>query len=326
MTYAARNLEGDLKDIALRMDFDNGKILCRDVVCPGQWVLLTAMHRTEAGELFHLGGRPEQTRMSAYPWKITVSESPDVSGVTKEMAQIREMPVGALEKIEASLGYVYHHEAATRTPSKQTATQRKGRHKDAEAAEQADEPKLPVRSWRKPKFLEEAPQGKEYGSAIHAVMQYIRYEVCESRDAVRSEVTRLVEQGFLTQQQGQLANCAAIGAFFDSEIGRKLRSGVDHIREFKFSILDDAAGYGDGLEGEQVLLQGVVDCALLEDDGITVVDFKTDYVTEETLSDVVERYRGQVQTYANALEQIFEQTVKEQYLYFFRLNRFVSVM
>jgi ATP-dependent helicase/nuclease subunit A len=326
MTYAARNLEGDLKDIALRMDFDNGKLLCRDVVCPGEWVLLTAMHRTEAGELFHIGGKPAQTVISEYPWKITVSEAPVVTGVVGELEQIRNMPEGALETMEAALGFAYPHKAATRTPSKQTATQRKGRQKDAEAAEQAKEPKLPVRNWRKPKFLADVPQGKEYGNAIHAVMQYICYENCENRDAVRREVARLVERGFLTQQQGQMANCDAIAAFFDSSIGRKLRGGVDHIREFKFSILDDAAGYGDGLDGELVLLQGVVDCAMLEDDGITVIDFKTDYVTEETLPDVVERYRAQVQTYANALAQIYEQTIKAQYLYFFRLNRFVSIV
>ena len=326
MTYAARNLEGDLKDIALRMDFDNGKLLCRDVVCPGEWVLLTAMHRTEAGELFQLGGKPAQTRISEYPWKITASEVTVMAGSGVETVQTRKMLEGALKTMEEALTFAYPYEAATRTPSKQTATQRKGRQKDAEAAEQAKEERLPVRNWRKPKFVGDTLQGKEYGNAIHAVMQYIRYENCRDAEAVNREVARLVEQGFLTQQQGQMANCEAIAAFFDSEIGRKLRSGVNHIREFKFSVLDDAAGYGDGLEGEQVLLQGVVDCALLEDDGITVIDFKTDYVTEETLFHAVERYRAQVQTYAGALEQIFEQRVKEQYLYFFRLNRFVSVM
>lgn len=326
MTYAARNLEGDLKDIALRMDFDNGKLLCRDVVCPGEWVLLTAMHRTEAGELFQLGGKPVQTVISEYPWKITVSEAPEVTGTTGEGEQLRKMPDGALERMESLLGFTYPHEAATRTPSKQTATQRKGRQKDAEAAEQAKEPKIPVRNWRRPKFLGDTVQGKEYGNAIHAVMQYIRYENCEDRESVSREVARLVEQGFLTREQGQIANSTAIAAFFESELGRKLRGGVSHIREFKFSILDEACEYGDELDGEQVLLQGVVDCALLEDDGITVIDFKTDFVTEETLADVVQRYRAQVQTYANALEKIFEQTIKAQYLYFFRLNRFVSVM
>ena len=71
-----------------------------------------------------------------------------------------------------------------------------------------------------------------------------------------------------------------------------------------------------------MLLQGGVDCALLEPDGITVVDFKTDYVTEETLSGVVERYRPQLETYAHALSRIYQTKVKAACLYFFHLNRF----
>ena len=74
-----------------------------------------------------------------------------------------------------------------------------------------------------------------------------------------------------------------------------------------------------------MLLQGVVDCALLEEDGITVVDFKTDNVTEETLPAVTERYRPQVQTYGEALSRIYEMPIKAKYLYFFRLDRFVEV-
>ena len=168
-------------------------------------------------------------------------------------------------------------------------------------------------------------EGKEYGSAIHAAMQYVRYENCGSTEAVSQEVTRLVESKFLTEEQGNLVNCEKIARFFASEIGSRLRTGTPHLREFKFSILDDGRHYGEGLEGEQVLLQGVVDCALLEAGGITVVDFKTDYVTEETLAAVVERYRPQVQTYGEALSRIYEMPIKKQYLYFFKLDRFVEV-
>ena len=74
-----------------------------------------------------------------------------------------------------------------------------------------------------------------------------------------------------------------------------------------------------------MLLQGVVDCALLEADGITVVDFKTDYVTEETLAAKAESYRPQVETYGEALSRIYEMPIKGQYLYFFRLDRFVAI-
>ena len=72
-------------------------------------------------------------------------------------------------------------------------------------------------------------------------------------------------------------------------------------------------------------MQGVVDCAILEDDGIVVLDFKTDHVTEETIIDTAERYRGQVETYAGALARIYKMPVKETLLYFFSLNRFVKL-
>ena len=89
--------------------------------------------------------------------------------------------------------------------------------------------------------------------------------------------------------------------------------------------MDRGERYGEGLEGEQVLLQGVVDCALLEEDGITVLDFKTDYVTEDTVMQRAESYRIQVETYADALSRIFEKPVKEKVLYFFRLSKFIEL-
>lgn len=326
MTYAAQNLEGDLQDIALRQDFDGGDLLCRDAICLGDWVLLAALQRTEAGELHALGGKPAQTKIGEHPWKICVTEAPQIgngaSGLTEHAAK---MPEGAEEQLKKALLFQYDHSAATQAPSKQTATDRKGRIKDAEAAENTREPKHPVRTWRRPAFLTQQVEGKAYGSAIHAALQYLRYENCGSTEEVSGEIKRLVEEGFLTKEQGSLVNCEKIARFFTTEIGTKLRTGTPYLREFKFSILDDGRHYGDGLEGEQVLLQGVVDCALLEEDGITVVDFKTDYVTEETLATVTDRYRPQVQTYGEALSRIYEMPIKAQYLYFFRLDRFVEV-
>ena len=65
--------------------------------------------------------------------------------------------------------------------------------------------------------------------------------------------------------------------------------------------------------------------ANLYDDFIIVLDFKTDHVTESTVAAAAERYRLQVQTYAEALSRIYEMPVKAKYLYFFQLGRFVEV-
>ena len=227
--------------------------------------------------------------------------------------------------LKSALSYRYAHTAATETPSKQTATGRKGRQKDAEAAESAGNAKSAERSWRQPDFLSRQASGKTYGSAMHAALQYIRYEDCGSPEAVSREIQRLVMGKFLTEEQGSLVRCDQLARFFQSDIGKKLRSGTRYLREFKFSILDAGRHYGEGLEDEQVLLQGVVDCALLEEDGITILDFKTDRVTEETVAAAADRYRLQVETYADALTRIYEMPVKARYLYFFSLNRFVEV-
>ena len=73
------------------------------------------------------------------------------------------------------------------------------------------------------------------------------------------------------------------------------------------------------------MLKGVVDCDLIETDGITVVDFKTAHVTEDTIDTVARRYRPQVEAYAQALCRIFQMPVKRSLLYFFRLGRTVEL-
>jgi ATP-dependent helicase/nuclease subunit A len=326
MTYASRNLQGDLQDLALRMDISGQELLTGDVSDPGKWILLSSLNRMEAGEFHNLAGRPDQLRIARHPWKIRVVEATvQENTATAETETAPQLPEETESMLRNSLDFVYAHEAATMAPSKQTATQRKGRQKDQEAAEDTEEPPVIHRSWKKPAFRELRKQGKAYGSAAHSALQYITYAACTDAQAVRREVEDLVSRRLLTKEQGELVDCDAIAAFFQTEIGKKLRAGAEHIREFKFSILDDGSNYGPNLAGEQVLLQGVVDCALIEEDGITVLDFKTDAVKAENLPDLTERYRDQVLTYVQALERIYQKPVKAAYLYFFALGEFVSI-
>ena len=104
-----------------------------------------------------------------------------------------------------------------------------------------------------------------------------------------------------------------------------MRSETNILREFKFSVLDEGCRYADGVTDEQVLLQGVVDCALIEEDGITVIDFKTDYLTEETLPMLTQCYRSQVSVYAQALSRIYKLPVKEMLIYYFHLEQLTAI-
>jgi ATP-dependent helicase/nuclease subunit A len=76
-------------------------------------------------------------------------------------------------------------------------------------------------------------------------------------------------------------------------------------------------------ENEKIVIQGIVDCIFEEDDGLVVVDYKTDRV--ETPEELVDRYGKQLQLYAHMLAQTKEKPVKELLLYSFSLNTVVAV-
>ena len=326
MTYASDALEKELKEMVLRSDMGCNSLLISEAVCPGEWILLTALQRTEASALFQLGGKPSETTLGSPLWGIYVVEAPyGVTAVTREEEQIQEEPGISTEALQAVQSFQYTWMPATSAPSKQTATQRKGRAKDDEAAEHARKMEFVTETLREPSFVSQKKEGTAYGNAVHAVMQYIDFSACEAKDTMEAELGRLVQQRYISQQQRDMVSTDMLLEFFRSPLGQRVLHASEVIREFKFSILDDGAAYDPAWEGEEILLQGVVDCAILEPDGIILVDFKTDRVTEATLDLKVQRYNPQVNAYAGALARIYEKPVKEKYLYFFHLNRAVNV-
>ncbi len=96
-------------------------------------------------------------------------------------------------------------------------------------------------------------------------------------------------------------------------------------REVPFNILVDASKLGPGYEAqdEQVLLQGVVDMFFEEEDGIVLLDYKTDqYISDERL---VYTYSTQLEYYAEVLESLLKTKVKEKVIYMFSKERAVKI-
>ena len=196
---------------------------------------------------------------------------------------------------------------------------------DQEAAENS-----PVQRKRSaphyPDFREKGPlTGREAGTATHLAMQFLRYEPCGTEEGIRRELRRLVEEEYLTERQAAAVAVERILAFFQTELGKRLRRGDGVLREFKFSILTEAGELDPALAGERFLLQGVVDCCLMEEDGLTVLDFKTDRVEPGRESVRAAVYGPQVRTYGRALTRIFQKPVKKRYLYFFQTGALVEV-
>jgi ATP-dependent helicase/nuclease subunit A len=64
------------------------------------------------------------------------------------------------------------------------------------------------------------------------------------------------------------------------------------------------------------MLQGIIDCYFEEMDGLILIDYKTDYVNNNTEL-IKERYKVQLDYYTKALENITGKKVIEKYIYLF---------
>ncbi len=320
MTFAEKRLAQQISGVVTKLSMYDRSWISAYPGCPGTWVLQAALRRTEAGELFAIGGNPGCASVSKNPWHIKVLTPPDAinlygGGDDEDKSQLKTIS----KDLKDILSFSYPYEAYTKITSKQTATQIKGRLKDAEAAE-ATATDATVRYFRKPTFVSGGFAGKEYGNAYHGVMQYIRYEACDTLEKLDAELDRLESLLLITAEQRKMINPAKIVNFVCSPIGQRLIKADQVKREFKFSIMTDAVNKDTACD-EKILLQGVVDCMMIEPDGITVVDFKSDRFDVKDLPMKLEEHRPQVEAYAAAMERIFKMPVKEKILYFFSIDQ-----
>ena len=299
-----------------------------------EWVLIPALCRRDSGPLWADldAPRPDPPAEEGFPWNIRLLPGAELQRPQGLGGGAAETPAASLpDGLEEALGWRYPHGACAAIPSKLTATQLKGREKDAEAAENAVELRPePVRAarLRAPAFEGERPlTPAQRGTALHMVMQYLDYGRAGSFGEIADEVTRLVDGQYITPQQGNAVNPADILAFFRSELGGRLRRSGRVEREFKFSLLVPAADYyPQAGPGEEVLLQGVVDCWFVEEDGtITVVDFKTDRVGEDEARRRALDYRPQLDAYTRALSRASGLAVGRRCLWFFSIGRAVEL-
>ncbi len=159
--------------------------------------------------------------------------------------------------------------------------------------------------------------GAQYGTAVHTVMETLPREKARDTEYIKKHIDELFECGKIPEELKGSINADKFAGFFSSELGKRYLSAKEIHSESEFEVAISAAElYNDkSLDGEKVLLQGVIDCWFEEEDGIVILDYKTDRVSD--ISEIHEKYDIQLALYAKALEKIAKKTVKEKFIYLF---------
>ena len=133
-----------------------------------------------------------------------------------------------------------------------------------------------------------------------------------------------MKEGRLEPEYMEAVREKAVCQFLSSELGYRMwkasRAGGLY-REQPFVLGIAAERLGEKLpKGETVLIQGIIDVFFREDDGLVLLDYKTDAVS--SLEELWKRYETQLDYYGEALEKLMKQPVKERLLYSFHLGKY----
>ena len=239
--------------------------------------------------------------------------------------------------LDEQLSWQYAYPQAVRTAAKFSVSEVKRRYQELHSDELQDEAALSVPAAAVippapgeddafaalPPWLageEAAVSGAQRGTALHKALQYITPAADQTTATLRREIDAFVRQGLLSREEAKLVYVPALAAFCQSDIGRRMAESPELHREYPFTVL--LAG-GDPLPetetGEQILIQGVIDCLFREDDAWILVDYKSDRL--ETADAFRSRYAVQLALYKRAVEQITHRPVEETYIYSLHLQQ-----
>ncbi len=216
----------------------------------------------------------------------------------------------ALEMLREVEVYNTLHRAAIELPSVQTPSQIKKFYEpvmDMEGVQiasqtQSTEKKI---SFDLPDFsTKEKVTGAEIGSATHELMQRIDL----SQRPTLASLTETLKQVQTSPAVRDRINLSKILAFFDTALGQEILANTDHLyREQPFSMLKR-----DQKSQEDFVVRGILDGYLLYEDRIILFDYKTDRYDEP--SQLIDRYRGQLALYGEALSRAYSIENIEKYL------------
>ena len=295
--------------------------IVRGASCISNWITQCALMHPDGACLRELAGMPRAIECEpCLPWEISIIEG-ETPAAVQEPAKAgqaeKKEPAQPLDitPVVRRIVSEYPYQTLGAIPVKVSASELSHEESRGEYAFST-----------RPAFLQkEKMTGAQRGTALHAFMQFADFTAYLT--SPQEELARLVEKGFITNEQRQAIPLKEISACLQSGIMRRFLCAGKQYREFRFTVKIKAGLADKELKppycDEAIILQGAVDCAFEEAGGIVIVDYKTDRV--KNLEELRSRYHTQLELYRCAMEQCTGLPVRECVLYSFHLNGFIGV-
>lgn len=223
------------------------------------------------------------------------------------------------EKIKEILNWQYKHQSIEGIPTKTSVSKLK------------EEREQEIQITQEPKFINEEAKtkltGAQKGTLIHLCLQKMR----ETEEYNLEKITELIEglkdKEIITEIEAQNIDKEKLLEYTNSQLWTELKQAKEIHKEHLFYINIKASRIYNQInkeDDENILVQGVIDLFFIDkDDKLILVDYKTDYVQHE--NELVEKYKGQLDLYKEALEQSLDKKVDKMCIYSVYLNKLIEI-
>jgi len=271
----------------------------------------------------------ELERLSGYILKLKVGKSRRFAPTAKKL-QTKQTETKLLSQVKKSLAWRYGFGDAPLLPAKTSVTAITHRNDEYLKIDYSRALE------RKPKAVLSADlagvvEGRLIGTATHLVISRIDWARPVNKEAIEKVIEKLLVESAISEPVAEHIDADSIITFFRSDLGRLVLDTENTIfREWLFTFAMSASEWKlDGLDKAQhdirntqyairdtIIVQGIIDLLVKRPDGLQVIDFKTDRITAEEVSERAELYRRQLELYSRAASAILKSKIIAKWLYF----------
>lgn len=225
-----------------------------------------------------------------------------------------------IRRLRETFAYQYVNQAETRGQLKYSVSEIK---RMSQTADEEEETMFPAREPEKriPKFIsqEKKISAVSRGTAVHKVFELLDLGRTYSYGELDEQIRLWISQGAIGEEYDKVIWRKDILAFLESDLGKRVRKAASQKKVWKEKQFVMGVPFSEMSEDEEsssyVVVQGIIDLYFEEEDGLVLVDYKTDRIKDQDSSILVRRYKVQLDYYRRALEQMTGKKVKECYIY-----------
>lgn len=169
-------------------------------------------------------------------------------------------------------------------------------------------------------------EGAFRGTTYHRFLELWDFQEAYSEEKLLAALDQYKAQKKMSEEMIEYIQGEVIQTFMETPIAKRMQHAAREKKFYKEQpfVLGVPATQVYGIESEEtILIQGIIDVYFEEEDGLVLLDYKTDGVN--SLKELEKKYHTQLEYYAQALEQLTGKRVKEKLIYSLRLQQSISI-